>query len=299
MISARAHSAADDGAACEPLSIAVLVTCFNRIATTLRGLDLLFRSAANLERAALDVFLIDDASPDGTGAAVTEHFPQVHVTTGTGSLFWNRGMCRAYAQAQASGKAFDAYLLFNDDVELVPDALERAVAAFVDLNRDGPAVVVGAMASHDTHEFTYAGFDLVSKYRALGLARVLPGETARRCDTFNGNFVLIPAKEMDACGGLDPAYHHSYGDIDLGLTLGQRGCRSFVLPGYLGYCDYAPVSKPPSFARRVRGLFYPPLPLSDQIHLAYKRFSWPYATLVVLIQIVRRFSDAVVPWLNR
>ena len=72
-------------------SVAVLVACYNRVQVTLPNLG---RLIEGLDRWKADyqIFLLDDASPDMTGAKVREAYPQITVVEGTGSLFWNRGM---------------------------------------------------------------------------------------------------------------------------------------------------------------------------------------------------------------
>ena len=80
-------------------SIAVLMTCYNRVETTLRCLHSLFNQTikqSDNQTISLDVWLVDDASPDQTGAKVKAAFPEVHVIEGAGGLFWWRwGRCRA------------------------------------------------------------------------------------------------------------------------------------------------------------------------------------------------------------
>ncbi len=60
--------------------------------------DLLFscRPEAGLE---LSVYLVDDGSSDGTGDAVRQAYPSVSVIRGDGTLFWNRGMRKAWEDA--------------------------------------------------------------------------------------------------------------------------------------------------------------------------------------------------------
>jgi len=107
--------------------------------------------------------------------------------------------------------------------------------------------------------------------------------------------VLVPARLMDDVGGLDPAYHHSYGDIDLGLALRNRGCKTYLLPDHIGYCEVQSAQNIPPLHKRFRAMFAAPHPVSDQIHLAYKRYSWPLATLIAGIQVIKRFSAALFP----
>lgn len=69
------------------LSIAVLITCFNRKKTTLKCLEHLFNTN-NTYYMTLDVYLVDDASSDGTTRAVEENYPGIQIIQGNGSLFW-------------------------------------------------------------------------------------------------------------------------------------------------------------------------------------------------------------------
>ena len=106
--------------------LAVLMTCHNRREKTLRCLTSLFscRPEAGLE---LSVYLVDDGSSDGTGDAVRQAYPSVSVIRGDGTLFWNRGMRKAWEDALK--KNADFYLWLNDDTVLYPSALVHLLEA--------------------------------------------------------------------------------------------------------------------------------------------------------------------------
>ena len=72
----------------EPKTIAVLMTCHNRKDKTLASLDSLFQQKMPADFR-LEVYLVDDASTDGTAEAVTQKYPEVKVVEGNGSLFLN------------------------------------------------------------------------------------------------------------------------------------------------------------------------------------------------------------------
>jgi len=78
--------------------IAILMTCHNRRETTLSCLKAVFKQVLP-ESVTFNVFLVDDGSTDGTGDAVRSYYPSVAVLEGDGSLFWNRGMRKAFAEA--------------------------------------------------------------------------------------------------------------------------------------------------------------------------------------------------------
>ena len=272
------------------------MACYNRVNVTLRALAGLFAAAASLPELVIDVFLVDDNSADQTGKIVAAAFPSVRVFFGTGSLFWNRGMCVAYSRAMLVG-GFDAYLLLNDDVQLIPDQFTDLVETFCKRNREKPTAVTGAMCSVATGETTYSGFRMPSRLRPLTLTMIQPSHEIQRCDTFNGNCVLVPANVMDRLGGLDTRYRHAFGDIDLGLMLRAAGCEILLLSGYIGRCerDHARASPPRELRLRFKKLTSPPFPVWDYIHYVLKHSHWPWSWLLSIRHIVLRITEALFP----
>src|SRR6185312_3164384 len=133
--------------------IAALLTCFNRKSITLKALTSLYASAA-AAHVDLSVFLVDDASTDGTSEAIKSGFPGVHVIRGSGNLFWNGGMRLAWQNA--AGARPDFFLWLNDDLELFPESLGRLIQCYED-NRDrfgGRLIIVGKVASPTTGQIT-------------------------------------------------------------------------------------------------------------------------------------------------
>src|SRR5918999_2842907 len=76
--------------------IVSVLTCFNRKALTLSCLGAL-QAAARCAHVELETIVIDDASTDGTAAAIRTHYPWVEVIDGSGALFRNRGMHIGFA----------------------------------------------------------------------------------------------------------------------------------------------------------------------------------------------------------
>ena len=66
----------------------ILVACYNRIAITLSNLSR-FVEALDVADQPYRLFVLDDASPDGTGDKI--------------NLFWNRGMNRHFDEARKHG----------------------------------------------------------------------------------------------------------------------------------------------------------------------------------------------------
>ena len=133
-------------------TIAVLITSFNRKEKTIKCLESLFvQHATNFF---LQVFLVNDGSTDGTAEAVSRKFPEVQIIHGDGTLYWNRGMHKAWSEA--SKRNNDFYLWLNDDTFLYKEALKEMLETLVKVR--GEAIIVGATCSTlDKKLTTYGG----------------------------------------------------------------------------------------------------------------------------------------------
>ena len=218
----------------QPATVAVLLACYNRRDRTL---ECLRRLRANQSAAiALSVYLVDDASTDGTVDAVRESFPEVHVIQGSGDLFWGGGMRMAFEHAVPSNPEFLLWL--NDDVQLDDDALSRLLKTATMALGPGetPAIVAGSTRDPVTGATTYGGANRPDRLRRVTFTMVEPGTAVRACDTMNGNIVLIPRVVYDTIGNIDRRFTHWIGDFDYGLRARDAGFRVLVAPGHYGSC---------------------------------------------------------------
>lgn len=219
------------------VSVAAILACYNRRDQTLQCLDRLFCAAAKTPHAKLRVYLLDDASPDGTGDAVSRHYPTVRVIQGTGDLFWNRGMHRAMTMAMEEKSEY--YLWLNDDTMLAESALADLIeTSQCILERTGKeGIIVGTTETESgSGVATYGGRVRPSRWRPLQLELVQPGAAPSECDTMNGNCVLIPASVVAAIGALDAVFRHGMGDMDYGFRARKAGFDIWVMPGFAGVC---------------------------------------------------------------
>lgn len=220
------------------VKVAALITSFNRKQVTLRCLEALF--ASTRQGYELVVYLVDDASPDGTGDAVRALFPEVHVVGGDGDLYWNRGMLSAWRHALDSGA--DYYLWLNDDTELRPGAISDLIALH---QKVGPkAIVCGRIADPVSGRPVYGGLRRNrTPIRVAGItvwtriSSELAGEDLF-CDTMNGNCVLIPAAAVQDIGLISELYWHSEGDTDYGFRALDAGYKVAQLPEFVATGSY-------------------------------------------------------------
>jgi GT2 family glycosyltransferase len=218
--------------AAEPATIAVLMTCHNRSAATLASLASLSEQRGVGQLFELDVYLVDAGSTDGTTDAVRAQHSDVHVIRSDDDTFWGHGMALA---AAAAGHRHDYHLWLNDDVVLATDALRR----LYDVAREGVCVVVGATCDA-SGERTYGGFR--RGRRPLQFLPVGVTEQAERCDTVNGNVVLVPRGIVALVGSVDPMFPHAMGDIDFGLRARAAGFEVLQAGGFVGRCEGHPPS---------------------------------------------------------
>lgn len=222
-------------------TLAVIMTCHNRRDSTLSCLKALHAQQhdGNIH---VEVFLLDDGSTDGTSEAVKNAYPDTHILSGDGDLFWNRGMYESFAAAIEKG--FDFYLWLNDDSILHDDALGVLLNTHALLNKQGHdcTIIGSAMQDPASHKFTYGG---VKRHRnrwgRVRLERIEPASEAIQCDATNGNCVLIPASVVSRVGNLDKVYQHRAGDHDYCFRALQKGCSVWLAPGYLGTCEENPI----------------------------------------------------------
>lgn len=281
----------------ETMNVAVLVATFNRVQTTVSNLSTLFRILSDSPGVRTTFFVVDDASLDGTAERVAGLGLEFHVGRGTGSLYWNGGMCAAYQLSRSFGE-FDSYLLFNDDVEPCVDGVNRFVSEYRRANETTPTALVGATVSA-SGSLTYSGMRVASKIKALAFRHVSPGPDVTACDTFNGNFVMFPARAFVSLGGLDPVFTHLYGDLDLGLRARNGGVRILLSPEAIGVCEHGDSrqSRLRGQSRRVR---FRALVSGHDGVVPYSRFVWRHRPKsLYTLYIIQRMGKAALACVPR
>ena len=210
------------------MQLAVLLTCFNRKATTLRCLEQLNKQNIT---ASMDVFLCDDGSTDGTSDAIKKLFPQVYIIKGSGNLFWNRGMLTAWRKA-CETKDYDAYIWLNDDVYLYEGALQEMLECSSFCKNE--SIVCGAFCT-DKGEFSYGGKNKKDK-------PLIPNGELQQVYWLNGNCVLVPKYVVAKIGLLDGMFQHHMGDFDYGLRAQEAGINVCSSRKYIGECAKNPIA---------------------------------------------------------
>lgn len=219
----------------EKIKIAALACSYNRINKTKAFLQSLTTQAISAQYS-LDIFLLDDQSPDDTADYVKQHFPTVKLLEGSGSLFWAGGMRMLWTKVREAGD-YDFFILLNDDVRLFDGAIAKLLEAYhKSTNKDN--ILVGTVQNFDLTGITYGGRSLLNGYNG-DATMVEPDDTGlKECDLGNANIMLVDKGTVGKIGILSDLYTHSFADYDYTLNAKRHGVKVWVAPGFYGYCEY-------------------------------------------------------------
>lgn len=205
----------------------VIVPVHGRAALTARCLDALLPTLP----ADCEAIVVDDASPDATGALLAEYGERIRVV----SLPENLGFAGA-CNAGAAAARGDALVFLNNDTEPRPGWL----AAMLSYTERHPAAdVVGAKLVFPNGAVQHAGVVFGQDGYPHNLYAGFPGERpavnrSRPLQAVTGACMLVRRGAFEALGGFDRGYLNSLEDVDLCLRAGARG-------GEVHYCHEAVV----------------------------------------------------------
>lgn len=220
------------------MELSVIIVSYNvkaYLEQCLRSLERATRSVA------AEVWVVDNASIDGTAAWLPGAFPWVRLM----ALEENLGFARANnrALAEVRGK----YVLFlNPDTLLEEDGLEKCVA-FLERQPDAGALGVRMVNGFGTFlPESKRGMPGVSAslYKMMGLADRypksqryaryymghLPERQTNPVPVLAGAFMMIPRQVLDETGGFDERFFMFGEDIDLSYRIRQTGRNNYYFP---------------------------------------------------------------------
>lgn len=276
-------------------NIAVLITCHDRVQSTLRCLDALFVAVENGVQF-VDVYLVDDGSSDGTAEIVSARYPQVQIIAGHGSLYWCGGMRLAW-QSAAVHADYRFYLWLNDDVVVNNYFIGCLLQDYVQISKQfGSCLITGGCCDPVTGKFTYGGRDDKQLLKPTGMPQ--------QCKYIHGNVVLVPREIFEVIGGFSELFTHAFGDTDYGLRTIEAGFSCWTSSVFVGSCQQHQIKGPWASSKvplkRRAALFVHPLGLNFKEFVKFRRRHWPLRWMLDVVKVcIQVLCPQPFEWLSR
>jgi GT2 family glycosyltransferase len=209
--------------------VLVLVLAWNGRELTEACID----SILQLDYPHFDVLVVDNASSDGTPAALRRRFgTRIEVLENSRNLLFAAGMNVGLERALAAG--YDAVLLLNNDVVLDAGMLRALVEA---LGREARIAAVGPKIYYfDAPQVIWFAGGELSLWRGWphhrGLREVDRGQhdVLREVDYLTGCAYLVRTAALRDVGLFDPSYAMYAEDADWSFRARERGWRLVYAP---------------------------------------------------------------------
>jgi GT2 family glycosyltransferase len=212
--------------------LSVILVSYNTRVLLLDCLASLYRAAESVK---MEVFVIDNASRDGSAEAVAESFPQVRLIHNAN----NRGFAAAVNQGlrESMGRLL---LLLNPDTVLGAGTLTE-MTSFLDRHREAGAA--GAQLIHEDgrRQNSFANLPtLATELLNKSLLRLIrPGKYLRKEGKFTGPVevesiigacMMVKKEVCESVGLLDEGYFFFLEETDWCLRMRKAGWKIFFLP---------------------------------------------------------------------
>ncbi len=218
--------------------VAVIIVNWNAREDLRRCLQSLF--SEDRPKAAYSVWVVDNASTDGSAAMAQQEFPEAIVVANTE----NTGFSRGNNQAIAASKSRYVFLL-NSDAMIKPGALD-ALVDYADSNPKAGIIGPKVLNPDGTLQFSCRRFPTLgaglfrntwlgrispnNKYAASYLMADLTHDKIRPVDWLSGCAMMIRRDLVDEIGGLDERFYMYCEDVDICKRAWDAGREVVYMP---------------------------------------------------------------------
>lgn len=211
-------------------SVAIIILTWNGKELTLDCLDSLSR--LTYENAA--VYVVDNASTDGTAEAVRERFGDaVTILRNDSNLGFSRGNNAGMKAALEDGH--DLILLLNNDTVVDPECVSRLVDA---LERSPASGIVGPKIYYYTppDRIWFAGGEVflwrgVARHTGIRAKDTGQYDSEREVDYITGCALMVRRTVIERIGMLDHSYRAYFEDTDFCMRARRAGFAIRYVPG--------------------------------------------------------------------
>lgn len=227
-----------------PLVCAIVVN-WNRRRDTIACVASLQRSTYP----SLRVIVVDNASSDGSVAALREAFPAIELISAPQNLGFVGGCQAGVARARALAAAY--LLLLNNDAEIAADAVALLVTV---LQADTRAAAAGpTILYHDRPEVIWSAGGAINWHtgntQMVGLDALDQGQfgtAPRTVDFVSGCALLAPLAVFDRIGGFDARFFAYYEETEWCVRATRAGYAILHVPCAKAWHKTAPSTQPAS-----------------------------------------------------
>lgn len=277
------------------MKLSIVIVNYNVKYFLQQALNSVFKSEVNFD---YDVFVVDNASVDGSAEMVQQVFPQVKLIASPDNLGFSKGNNLAIRKSNA-----EYVLLLNPDTIIREDTLQQVVS-FMDAHPEAGAL--GVKMYDGQGEFlpeSKRGFPSpkVAFYKMSGLSKLFPksktyGEyhlgylddnEIHEVDVLSGAFMLLRKEALDQVGLLDEDYFMYGEDIDLSYRIQKAGYKNYYFPN-APIIHFKGESTKKGSLNYVR-VFYQAMIIFARKHLQNKGGSW----YIFLLQIAIYFRAGI------
>lgn len=220
------------------MDVSVIIVNYNVRAFLNSALISLFKSLEGLDA---EIFVVDNASDDGSVELIKTNFPSVHLIANSANV----GFAKANNQAMALAKG-KYLLLINPDTLVQEDSITTLIKYFEEhsdagmvgckiLNPDG-TLQLACRRSFPTPWVAFtktfglsAFFPRSKKFAQYNLTYRNPDETYE-VDAISGSFMMMSREVYEKIGGLDETFFMYGEDLDWCYRVQQAGWKVFYVP---------------------------------------------------------------------
>lgn len=203
-------------------SVAIIVLNWNSYSDTTRCLN----SLRNLDYPNYEVYVVDNASIDGSGKQLDEEFERCTLIQSKANRGFAGGNNLGIQHALRDG--VDYVVLLNNDTIVENGFLTELVKTAVNQNK---AAIVGGVIEHmDSDDIWYAGGKMhTTLVKADRITRQIADEPYNT-DHVVGALMLISSKFIESYGMLDENYFFGIEDTEISLRARKNGWHVLVNP---------------------------------------------------------------------
>jgi GT2 family glycosyltransferase len=215
------------------LVLSIIIVNWNTRELLAQSLHSVYDTVGTLD---CEVFVVDNASSDGSAAMVRERFPQVRLIENAENVGFARANNQALRQAQGCHA-----LLLNSDTRVLPDALQEMIS-FLDAHAEAGAV--GARLLNADGSLQPSCHPMLTPWREFWRLLFLEplyrratydmsrwnANLPRQVEVIKGACLMLRREALAQVGLLDESYFMYTEEVDLCYRLLRAGWKLYWLP---------------------------------------------------------------------